>query len=76
LEKYIVYSKPDCTHCVEIERILTECGCEYEEINMLELTRDKQAELRADARLNRQTSMPLVYLNGEFVKNTIIEEMA
>lgn len=72
--KYTVYSKPDCSHCATMKQLIKDSGNEYEEINMPDLDITEQKRLRADATANRQRMMPLIYLNGEFILNSVLEK--
>jgi len=66
MEEIIVYTKPNCSQCDTLKTYLTENSIPFVAINMMELNDAEKKVLRDEARKNRQTSMPIVYINGKF----------
>lgn len=69
-----VISKPSCTECDRIKRLLNEADIEYQEEDMTTMTNEEQFALRNIARKNRQMSMPMIFVNGEFIRTANFEE--
>ena len=71
---YTVYSKPNCGHCATMKQLIKDSENEYIEINMPDLDATEQGKLRTDAMVNHQRMMPLIYLDGKFILNSVLEE--
>lgn len=70
----VVYSKAGCTECARIKNDLEEKGIDFEAIQMEDLDQVEVFRLRSDARKNRQVAMPLIYVDGEFIRTPVFEE--
>lgn len=72
--KIDVYTKPNCSECVRIKTLLSGKGMEFNSIDMEDLDQATQFTLKTEARKNRQVSMPLVYVDDEFITVMKFEE--
>ena len=72
--KIDVYTKPNCSECVRIKTLLSDKGMEFSSTDMGDLDQATQFILKTEARKNRQVSMPLVYVDDEFITVMKFEE--
>lgn len=69
-----IVSKPNCTECERIKFLMQENGIEYAEEDMTTMPSGEQFELRNIARKNRQVSMPMMFVDGEFMTTKNFEK--
>lgn len=69
-----IISKNNCTECERIKSLMDDKDLSYEEVLMSELSTPEQFEVKNIARRNRQASMPLLFVNEEFVPTSDFEE--
>lgn len=62
-----IISKENCTECERLKLAMSNQKLSYEETKMEELPASKQFELRNIARKNRQSSMPLLFVENQFI---------
>lgn len=74
MEKILVVSKPNCTECERIKSLLKDRDIPFEEVNMESLDKSKQFDMRNVARKNRQASMPMLFVSGEFKTTEAFEQ--
>ena len=65
--KIVVYTKPNCGACADIKLALENKDIEFDYTDMTGLDMNSQNALRADAVANKQRSMPLIYIDGDFI---------
>lgn len=69
-----IISKENCTECERLKLAMSNQKLSYEETKMETLSAPKQFELRNIARKNRQSSMPLLFVENQFVPTSEFEK--
>ena len=72
--KILVVTKPDCTECERIKFALHDRDIEFNIENMPDSDTSRQFELRSIARKNRQVSMPIIFVDDEFITTRNFED--
>lgn len=72
--KILIVSKANCTECERIKTAMLVKDMDYEEERMDLASVERQFELKNIARRNRQLSMPMLFIDNEFIRTSEFEE--
>ena len=62
-----IVSKPNCSACEQIKQASKEKGIDFIEENMMSSSKERRIELLGIAREKGQASMPIIFVDDEFI---------